>query len=221
MIHVVASLSLSHAGPDPGFSVRLVRDGIPCNLDTPGWLQRWSRNQDKGLFSVVLSCIEFVLNHLFTGYERCYLLALLTYVIHKVYKCCRNKKGSWENVKEIEKESAGFEHVDERNIWGSFFLLNGVFFTYYFFNFNQVVDCIWVMTVVAYLHGPDYFCSLVSCPPDMAHNLDVRPGHRRWGSNPRVAQITELILYHLSNKSIADLFKIDLKCIFLTLFVCW
>ena len=49
-------------------------------------------------------------------------------------------------------------------------------------------------------------------PPDMAHNLDVRPSHRRWGSNPRVAQITELILYHLSNKTIGDVFKIDLKC---------
>ena len=39
MIHG-ASLSLSHAGPDPGFSVamlhvRIVRDGIPRNLDTP------------------------------------------------------------------------------------------------------------------------------------------------------------------------------------------
>lgn len=39
MIHG-ASLSLSHAAPDPGFSVamphvRIVRDGIPRNLDTP------------------------------------------------------------------------------------------------------------------------------------------------------------------------------------------
>ena len=36
MIHG-ASWSLSHAGPDPGFSVAMlhVRDGIPRNLDTP------------------------------------------------------------------------------------------------------------------------------------------------------------------------------------------